>query len=339
MPILVCGAEGEWALFTNDLVATGSDSKRRGSVRIEAGDSMFKAFTGTNDMWFHFRWTALTTGSIGSGGLALDFIQINNASGLLAGVRDSGAANIGAITRYTVFGATSDGGGVVQSSSFDEPALNYIDMDFRVRITTGSNANDTLQIDFYRNGQLRWTRTSIDAGGFGLPTDIELFARRSTNANNYDEVGYQDVIVTDSLPTVGMELAVLVPSAVGVDSDFVNDYTNIDDEGYNPDTVISTTTPGDRESWIFATPTFTIGDKVIYGIALDTVAQTDIALLISDFQPFLRVNATSYNSATTLGANEINPDSYVSVFTLNPDTSQPWVEADLNALEAGVEAT
>jgi len=56
MPIIVCGAEGEWALYNNTLSTVGADDKRRGSVQLTAGETMFKAFSGGNDVWVHTRF-------------------------------------------------------------------------------------------------------------------------------------------------------------------------------------------------------------------------------------------------------------------------------------------
>ena len=144
------------------------------------------------------------------------------------------------------------------------------------------------------------------------------------------------MIVTDALPTVGMELATLVPSAVGNYAQFTNNYTNIDDLGYNQSTVISASATNLRESWIFSTPTFTLGNKVIYGVVTNTVGQTDVANTVSDFRPFLRIGGTDYNAAAPLGANNIAPDSYVTTFTTNPATGQPWLQSQLTGLEAGL---
>ena len=338
MPILVCGSEGEWSLFSNSLSAVGADTKRRGSVFMTFGNQMFKAWTGTNDIWVHARFAGTDQDSNTFAGKP--FLRIADAAG--QDMVQLNPSNIEFVSFWNlqIQTATSSGGGFATNpETFSAQAQEFVDWDIRIRISTGSNPDDTMTVDVYRNGQFRFSNVTIDATGWGLPSQIRLSEKDLSVSRNHEEMWYQDIVVTDSLPTVGMELAVLVPSAVGVHSDFTNDYTNIDDDGYDPNTVISTTTVGDKESWIFATPTFTLGDKVIYGIVLDTVAQTDIAMTIADFQMFLRINATEYPAASTLGANEINPDSYVTVFQLNPDTTQPWVEADLNALEAGVEST
>ena len=338
MPVLVCGSEGEWALYQNTLTSVGVDDKRRGSVELLVGDTMFKSIGAatSNDTWWHVRLAgedqAINTGNI----LPIDLLLIRDSSSrTIAGLRCVNISGVSFWRHNFLYATNGSGGTTTGSETFDAAENEFHDYDIRIRITTVTDPDDTLTVDFYRDNQLRLSITQTDSGGFNQPDNILL----SWKANNTNpRMNYQDVVVTDSIPTVGMELAVLVPSAVGNYSGFDNDYTNIDDNGYDASTVISTTNPvidrPVRESWIFATPTFTLGDKVIYAVVLDTVAQLDLGGNVTDFRPFLRITATDY-VGTDLGANNIAPDSYVTVFETNPATSQPWAEADLAALEAG----
>ena len=333
--LLVCGAEGEWALFENTLSATGADDKRRGSVDLTLGDTMFKAFTGTADTWVHVRLSGRNTSS-GSTGTLQRIIEIRNASNqLIAGVKCATVPSGGVFSVNFVW-ADSDGGSEVAGSErFSSATTDFVEYDIRIQRSTVTDANDTLTLSFYRNSQLRLTQVVTDAGGWSLPGQLQLSYAASDA--DYDQVLVQDVVVSDAVPTVGMELAVLVPGAVGNYSAFTNNYTNIDDEGYDASTGISTASTGNFESWIFQTPTFDLGDKVIYAVVLDTVAQLDLAGVVGDFEPLLRIAATDY-SAAAIGANNVAPDSYLSIWTQNPATTAPWVEADLTALEAGVES-
>lgn len=334
MALLVCGAEGEWALYNNTLSTTGADDKRRGSVLIEEGEQMFKAFTPTADCWLHVRFAG--EGSNTNGSVVQNLVQVRDVNGdIMAALVDDGRTldtAWGVNVRY----ASSSGGGLTTGTeAFPLADLEFQDWDIRVQVTTSTNADDTMTVSFYRNGQLRFTTSVVDAGGWAYPGQILLRERNGQTNSNMDNTYYQDVIASDGIPTVGMELAVLVPSAVGNYNDFDNDYTNIDDNGYDASSVISTVVTGDRESWVFSTPTFDLGDKVIYAVVLDTVAQTDLAAIISDFQPFLRISATDYAGAN-LGANNINPDSYITIYTQNPATTNPWQQSELTGLEAGI---
>lgn len=334
MSILVCGAEGEWALFSNTLNSVGADTKRRGSVLITEGFQMFKAFPATSDCWVHVRF-ASEDSSTGSS-TPQDFVQIRDGSGnIIAALRDGGAEFQAGWTVKTRYASSSGGALVTGTELFPLGGQEFQDWDIHVQIS--GTGNDTATISFYRNGQLRFSTTVVDSGGWALPSQVLIRERSGQTSYQMDYLYVQDVIVTDGIPTTGMELATLVPSAVGNYSAFANDYNNIDDVGYDPSTVISTSTPGDKESWIFSSPSFVLGDKVIYAVVLDTVAQLDLANTITDFRPFLRISAVDY-SGSALGANNVTPDSYVTIYTQNPATLNPWQEADLLGLEAGIEA-
>ena len=202
-----------------------------------------------------------------------------------------------------------------------------------MRVATVTNPNDTLTVDFYRNEVLRRSVTYVDSSGFTLPNTVTLNSR--TNEFDEDDTNYQDVIITDALTTVGMELATLVPSAVGNFSEFTNDYKAIDDSGYDQSTTISTTAANQRESWFFADPEFNLGDKVIYGVAITTVAQLDLAGAISDFAPFVRIGGINYDQSG-IGANSTAPNAYVTLMQLNPSTGAPWSKEELVGLETGI---
>lgn len=335
MPILICGSEGEWALFENTLSAVGADDKRRGSVQLNAGETMFRAYAGSDDLWVHVRLAGIAGSSVV--GTLQDIIQIRDGSSTVyAGLRCKSVADDGLFRTGFVYRDPDSGTLTLDPDEFTDDDETFAEYDFHLVRSTTSNSNDTLTIYFYRNAQLRRTRTLVlDAGSWNQPAEL-LISFASTDTD-YDDVFVQDVIVTEAIPTVGMELVTLVPAAVGNYSDFDNDYTNIDDSGYDPSTVIATTTVTDKESWIFQTPSFNLGDKVIYAVVMNNVAQLDIGGSIGDFQPFLRISATDYN-ASAIGADAVAPDAYVSIFTTNPATAAAWVKSDLTGLEAGVQA-
>jgi len=327
--ILMVGAEGEQALFENALTPVGADDKRRGSVWLTAGQQMYRQFSATYaNMWVHARF-AVGDGAPPSGysSFPSPIIEVGNSVCTLARIRNVDESGTTMLIAFDV-AADPAGSSYTSSASIPHPQDEFINYDINV-VTSGTD----MTVRFYRNEVLRNTVTVV--GAFGQ-ADRVLMQSMDT-VIDWSNVWYQDVIVTDSLPTVGMELATLVPSAVGSYSDFLNDYTAVDDAGYDQSSVISTTTPGDRESWFFADPEFDLGDKVIYGVAITTVAQTDIAGTITDFEPFTRIGAVNYPS-TVIGADNVAPNAYVSVFTQNPSTAAPWQQAELVGLEAGIRA-
>lgn len=323
--ILLCGAEGEQFLFQNTLTTDGADDKRRGSVKLTAGQRLLRVFDNTYaDFWVHFRMApkALLSNSGTTGKL----VEIKNGTNTLVTVTATPTQTSNTVSfRFDV--STDNGGSFNLGASMSQALNEYMTYDIRVQ-TTGT----TRTVTFYRN-EVLFHKYVATGTGFLLPNTVSFAPRKDAAVE--DDTRYQDIIVTDALPTVGMELATLVPSAVGTYSEFTNDYTAIDDEGYDQSSVISTTVVGQRESWFFSDPEFNIGDKVIYGVAITSVAQLDLAGVIGDFQPFVRIGGIDY-SGTSLGANNVAPNAYTTIFKQNPSTAAPWSQAELVGLESGV---
>lgn len=313
--ILLCGSEGEQFLFENTLSTFGADDKRRGSVVLTAGDQMFRQFdTGYADFWVHVR-AALSSAN---GGLNRNFVEITSGTTVIAALRSvSPSSGSVSLVRY-------DGNSA--GPTFPSTGFEFVNYDIRIQVSGGNTT-----VTFYRNEVLRHR---VTYAGALLPNSVLI--QYMGDASNH-EVWVQDVIITDGIPTVGMELATMVPAAVGSYDDFTNDYTALDDLGYDPSTTIYSTTPGDRESWFFSDPEFNLGNKVIYAVAMTTVAQTDLAGLVGDFQPFMRLDAINYAGAA-LGAINVSPNAFTTVWTANPATTAPWDVAELTGLEAGIQA-
>lgn len=337
--ILICGAEGEQFLFENELTTFGQDDKRRGSVSLLSGDQMFRQFsTGYADFWVHFRvapFDVMLNNGTTFGGTLMRILGEGTTLVRITSIAEPENSNLDSSIEFRYDVATNGSGTMDTGPLVPHGVQVFINYDIRVRVTTVSVVNDTLTVDFYRNEVLRRSVTYTDAAGFSLPDAVEFNPR--VNNTPQDDTRYQDIIVTDALPTVGMELATLVPAAVGTYSDFTNDYTAIDDLGYSQSSVISSTTVGDRESWFFSDPEFNIGDKVIYGVAITTVAQTDLSGLVDDFQPFVRIGGVDY-AAAALGANNVAPNAYTVVLTDNPSTTNPWTQVELLGLESGIQS-
>lgn len=326
--ILLCGAEGEQFLFGNELDVLGADDKRRGSVLLEEGQQMFRQFSEPyNDFWVHVRVAATDVASSNDGKTGT-LVEIRSGIKTICRIFSLSAVTDQSTVSFRFDTALTDGGAMDTGPDFPQARGEFINFDIRIQVFASS-----FTVSFYRNEVLRHTVTRQETI---TPPDA-LLLRSRTDTSGQAATYYQDVIVTDAIPTVGMELATLVPSAVGSYSDFLNDYTALDDEGYDQSSVISTTTVGDRESWFFADPEFNLGDKVIYGVAITTVAQLDLAGVISDFEPFVRINGVIYPTAQ-LGANNVAPNAYTVLLNDNPATGNPWSQAELVGLESGIRA-
>lgn len=322
--ILLCGSEGEQFLYENTLSVKGADDKRRGSVELGLGQQMFRQFaTPVDDIWVHVRFDVELRSGITTI-VGRDTVVVSRGTTQLAKLTctEAGSSTPFVTMRFDVGG--------VAGPSFPHAPGDFVNYDIRVVVSGG-----TVTGYLYRDEVLRHVQTVV-----GVPTpwqsaDRVLIQPHVQNTASNGRIWVQDVIITDGIPTVGMELATLVPAALGSYDEFSNDYTAIDDFGYNQSSTITSVTPGDRESWFYADPEFDLGDKVIYGLAMVTVAQTDLAGVVDDFNTFVRIAATNYD-APRMNANNVAPNAYVTVLQTNPATAQPWKQVDLVGLEAGI---
>lgn len=336
--LIIAAAEGEHALYQDTLITWGNnDGKHRGSMELDGEQVMFRGWSqaqSSQDMWFHVLVSKTETEGANNGSEPKYFIQIRDGdSQAMAGWRD-GDLDFSTALSFTNAWSSSASAQFTNLGNVDFTFNNYewVELDIRIRITTGSAANDTMTVDWYVQQQLRDTQVVVDPNGWTNPR--ELYLTSLYNSTQRDNVAYQDVIVSDGIPTVGMELVTMQPAASGFYSQFVNNYTNLDELGYDPNDLIYATTAGQRESFILVTPTFDTSDKIIYAFVLSSVAQTDLGNQVADFQPFLRINANNY-AGTNMGANNIAPDNYLTVWTQNPATLAPWVQSDFDGLEVG----
>lgn len=337
--VIMAAAEGEHALFSNTLSTLGNDdNKHRGSVVASPGDALFYRMTDaqvSDDMWFHtlMAYGPTAVGVTDSG----TFMAIyNDSDQFMAGWRDA-YLNFASSARFQARYSSSKAAGddLTTGLSYEFPLGEFFDIDIRMRITTVTNANDTLTIDYYVSQQLRTTQVVTDATGWERPQRVIHTAL----ATGVQRPGYyQDIIITDGVPTVGMELVTMAPAASGTYTAFTNNYTNIDELGYDSDDLIFATAAAQRESWICATPTFDTSDKVIYAFVANQVVQTDLGAVVTDFKPFVRIAATDYDGSALL-ANNLSPLSLIHVWTQNPNTTAPWVESDFDGLEVGLLTT
>lgn len=325
--ILVCGSEGEWGLFNNVLSLVGADDKRRGSMLADVGSQAVRNFASSDDCWVHVRMAAERAAGTTPGTVVSPFLIRDSAGRTICGLSNRGQSSSVQHLGLVYKDAGTGGALTEHPDLYPNAHQEFHNYDFNVK-----KVGSTTVLTVYRDEVMRFQQTlSVALSAY----PAQIVAQTKNNAGGYADMWYQDVVVTDGIPTVGMELATLVPAAVGAYNEFTNDYTNISQPGYDHSTVVASTVAGQRESWIFSEPEFDLGDKVIYAIVLSAVAQSDLNLVVTDFKPFLRIGAVEYDQAP-LGMNNVAPGNYLTVITTNPSTSQPWVEADLIALEAGL---
>ena len=322
MPIHYAGLEGEYALYNNELNQFGADSQRRGSVKVGYGKQIIRNFPQGDDTWIHVRLTGEVATSISK---EEDFIAVYSGNYLIAYFRRTNRGG-------SAMGFTARVGSILSSAPPYYGSIEYVlsptqfsNFDIRIEVSG--------QVTMYYNEVVVFRAQAPDLTN-ARPNLLVI--SQSDGNSNAEAVYVQDVIISDGVPTVGMELVGLPPAAVGNYNEFTNDYDDISGPGYNSSSTIWTDETGRRESWIHADSDFNLGDKIIYAFVQSTVAQLSVANTVADFEPFLRIDGVDY-TGPALGAVNYQPEAYMTIWETNPATNQPWTRQDFRGLESGIQ--
>lgn len=129
----------------------------------------------------------------------------------------------------------------------------------------------------------------------------------------------------------------LLPTADGGVSDWTAstgaDYTTVDEVNPNDSDYIASATAGQKSTFTFSD--LPASTNVILAVCVVTRALKDDTTTRS-YRDIVRISSTDYNGVTretqTTARNVCG-----SLHEVNPATSNPWTESEVNALEAGVE--
>ena len=324
-------SEGDHATYDNTLQLTNVDDSRRGTSIVSPNQpTMYYAWTGqtSNDMWVHLRLVKPNgSGHFNNTGLNT-FVEIRSSLGTLAGLRQlTRNANVVMGTRT----ASAPTTGVFSGpTAYYYKPLEPFDVDFHFLISTTTNTDDTLALDYYINQQVRESYVLTNAGGWSPPDRLHLRPNDFKSA----AMGFQDIIITNGIPTVGMQLVTMPPTSDGTYTDFTGTFADVDDLGYDPDDAHTTNTLAARQSWQHTAPSLTLSDRIIVGFSVNIVGRTDTATIVGDLQPFVRLGGVDY--AGTNGTTTVTTKSFANVWTQNPATTAPWVESDFTSIQTGV---
>lgn len=205
----------------------------------------------------------------------------------------------------------------------------YIEMKVVVNASTGT-------IDLWLNGG-----SSTEAAGSSL----------NTGSSNIDNVGmnwvngivqtYDDIYVVDSSgssPTntrLGeSRIDVLPPTGNGANTAWTGAFGDVDDGTTidNDTTFISSSTPGDRETYSLTDLPSTAG--TIFAVQTNLFARKDDASART-IAPVIRISGTDYDGTTSVPLGVEYMD-YTQLYDRLDPSGAAWTTATVNAMEAGV---
>lgn len=206
--------------------------------------------------------------------------------------------------------------------------ISYVPVTIDVRVAVGAN----IDVDFYVNGSLVSSASSVNTGGKGSVRTVSADHDEITSGFEGSDtwVFYSEVIVMGNESTVGMRLATLEPDVDGFHTDMTGSVSNIMDA--NDGAVLSSDTAGDKQSWTLTAYQGPTTPTSIRAMVTAYKGSTGITGP-QNARPFFRIGGTDYN-----GTDESPlPEGNMEVWDNNPDTGTAWDTADFSGIEQGIE--
>jgi len=171
--------------------------------------------------------------------------------------------------------------------------------------------------------------------GFTQIDRFQLLSSSATSSIGTYDVFYSEVIVA-TVETIGWRLSTLAPDGTGNSTTWTGDNTDVDDEGANDGTFVSSDTADEVEQ-------FTVSDLSATASALDVEAVVVAARHRhgetgpQNLQLSVRTGTSDFFGSNISGVDVgFNPG--VEIFDQNPDTVADWTTGEVDALEIGVKS-
>lgn len=287
----------------------------RHAIRVSNLQDLRADFTATGELWVHFSVFSNTWANF-----AQDDYMFRLLNGDTTHLRLDGDNGLIAL-EYAPNG-----------SSFTQIGTNFaptesVLLNFDIYIRPGASG----RIEFYIDGSLIGG-TDVDTTTWDNETfdNIRLTQMEaSTSATYY--MWFSEIIVADE-STIGWNLKTLGPEADGTTSDWTGTFADVDEEDPNDTDFVSSGTSGQVELFNPPAGGSEFDGKSIKALVIGGRAQADGAGPLN-IQAAVRTNATNYFSSNLSVTTSFA--SAQAIFATNPDTTNAWVKAEIDAIEYG----
>lgn len=266
-------------------------------------------------MWCHFCVYPFDRGSSSSGS-GLPFFGIYSVDGnLLAGIKRFTSSSDNCAS--TVVG-NSTVNGVVQYG-FNISVIHTIDCSLTF-------SGGTLTFSWYSNGSLIETVSVAYTHSAGKMPATLKWAPAYIGYYTRNAITLSNVIVANQ-NTIGMNLAPLVPQAVGVFSDWTGALANLSDG--DDTTVLQTNAAGKRYSWTL--PEFSTSQSI--AALVMNMKGFSVQSTPASIRPFVRFGGANYD-----GPSYALPGETVlhRILPVNPATGLTWASFEVKNTELGI---
>lgn len=116
-----------------------------------------------------------------------------------------------------------------------------------------------------------------------------------------------------------------------------NNYECINDDPNDPNDYVEAEIDGDLDLYTFPDVPTEIDDSYIHGVTLDHMAKRTQPVSNVESRNVVRSNGSLYYGSQNWALNDTTADIKKNTFETDPDDSNPWTQAKINACEFGVE--
>ena len=200
----------------------------------------------------------------------------------------------------------------------------------------------TYEVRAYHQGALIYRSDPVDMtlAGVGKPTHVQFGGPDWNDDYVHDNYMFtaSDILIGDE-PTAFYTPSTLVGTSGGFHGAAAGGFSDVNEPGTDPTTVLRFDQVGMKESWnIIPLTGKTFGSTAVGGIGISVQATASNDSAVKKLRPFVRIADVDYPAAQTFPVG-IDASPFTYVFPLNPATGLPWLGSTLdNGVEVGLEA-
>jgi hypothetical protein len=300
----------------------------REAVNLTATSTAYIDITPVSDFWFSYR---IKTNTTTSNTIAYAFLNLYSTafstSQALFRLRKVGGTTASLSANNIIICEHWDGSSWITTGSGG--TIGTLIKTISVRLTI----DDTLgEYSVYIDGGLLGTLTGDTK--FTSATAIDRIEWRDDNNNIMSHIVSEWIVADED--TRDLRVAALSPTADGANTAWTGTYADVDETGVNDADFASSTSANDVETYVMGDIHSSVAGYNVAALVVSMRARRG-ASGPQNLQGAVRISGTNYTSSS-VDALTTSFAPRRAVFTTNPATSFPWLQAAVNGAEIGMKS-
>jgi hypothetical protein len=193
-------------------------------------------------------------------------------------------------------------------------------------------------VRFYQNGGLVYDSGLMDTlryAGTGSTINRVRFGHPSNDATM--GVSISEIFISDTYDSRDVRVNELRVNGNGFHTAWTNDYTAVDETGFNDGDYILAASEDLSETFLTTDIYSGLPSYDVLGVTVSMRARRG-ALGPQNLQSLVRTNSSDFSSANIAGLEQAFIGGIQYIWETNPDTGLAWTQAEVNAAEWGVKS-